>query len=165
MDVGCLHTLSPVQYSIRALQEQQVSFEAIWILNNWLFLCCSPSWEHYLKPAWVFLLKIQFYEMIGVQHEGYKTAQVEVIPFFFFCQDFPSLSRFCFYILVTWLCVGNREAAWNLKSHWKTGVGRQPQGLCWFIYCEGGFLSASPTLQAPDTNLPLQPIVAELQMS
>ena len=81
VDVGCLHTLSPVQYSNRAPQEQQVSFEARQILNNWLFLCCSPSWEHIMKPAWVVPLKIQFYEMIGVQHEGYKNAQVEVKPF------------------------------------------------------------------------------------
>lgn len=159
--VCCLHNSSPMQYSNRAPHEPwSVSWGHL-ILNNWILLCCFPGWEQNLKPPCVFLAaKIQFYEMIGSWRERCKAAQAKTKPFFSLLR-LPSLLRFCFHIWSPDSALGNWEATWNLKSHWKTGLRQNIHRVCvgLFTVREVFPLPHSLTLfkllkeQASDTNL------------
>lgn len=93
----------------RLLGSHKMSFEAISILNNLLLLCCFPGWKQNLKPPWVFPASKSNFSVV-------KLHKLKLNPFFFSVKTPPGLLRFCFYFLVTWLCVENWEATWNLKS-------------------------------------------------
>ena len=126
--VWCPHTWSPEQIWNTAPQKPA---SAIW--GRLDPECPAPPessalvWKSELETTErISCFEIQFYEMIGSQPGCCKTAQVETKTsrLLLNLSRLPGLFRFRVFfshILVTWH-IGNREATWNLRSHWNEFV-------------------------------------------